>query len=183
MGGYNSGSNQPRSRYGLTEDTWPLDAMKLHRAGRLKPGSWGECRPGLTLTVKEDHVTLSYVARFQDGSNKAIGEPVSIVRSRRHFGGSVPYFLCPGEGCGRRVSKLYRSSGRYRCRHCSALKYACQYENVYGRTLRRLEKVGEQLEINPRDWTSEIKRPKMMRRKTYKKLVEKFNELDARFEN
>ena len=43
----------------------------------------------------------------------------------RHFGGSVPYLICPGDDCGRRVSKLYQNSGRLRCRQCSNLVFHC----------------------------------------------------------
>ena len=167
MGGYNSGSNQSRSRYGRADSTWSLDVMALHRAGWLKPGKWGTYRPNLNLLAKEGQLTIIYDAPFQNGGQRPIGETFAVVFSPRHFGGKVPYLVCPANGCGRRVAKLYRSSGRFRCRKCSQLVYDCQYENWGDRAVRRINKISGKLGIDE----GNAGRPKYMRRKTYYKLL------------
>jgi hypothetical protein len=182
MGGYNSGSNQRRSRYGRADSTWALDVTALHRAGWLKPGHWGTYRPGLNLLAKEGQLTLMYDATFKDGTQRPVGEIYNVVSSPRHFGGSVPYLICPGNGCGRRVSKLYRNTGRFRCRQCSKLVYDCQYENWVDRTLRRQDKITKKLGINHRAIAEPSQRPKHMRRKTYERLVYQLQTIEDRWE-
>ena len=73
------------------------------------------------------------------------GETIGLVRVPCRFGGSRPYFICPGvvngTSCGRRVTKLY-SGGRYfLCRHCYGLAYASQREDEMDRALRRANKI------------------------------------------
>lgn len=181
MGGYNSGSNQWRSRYGLADMTWSLDVMTLHRAGWLELGHWGTFRPGLNLLAKQDQLTLMYDARFEDGTCKPIGETIDIVHSSRHFGGSVPYFICPGERCGRRVAKLYQNTGRFRCRRCSRLAYESQYVGWIDRMIWRRDKIARRLGIDQTNSVEDARRPKHMRRKTYKNLINKLRDIEQRF--
>ncbi len=47
------------------------------------------------------------------------------------FGGSRPWFLCPGEGCGRRVAILYGPTFPLLCRLCRDLAYASQSTRRY----------------------------------------------------
>jgi hypothetical protein len=182
MGGYNSGSNQRRSRYGRADSTWSLDVMALHRAGWLKPGQWGSYRPGLNLLAKEDQLTLMYDATFADGTQRPVGETLKVVSSPRHFGGSVPYLVCPGNGCGRRVTKLYRNTGRFRCRQCSELVYDCQFEGWVDRALRRRDKIARKLGIDQDAAREPPHRPKYMRRKTYERLHCQLQSIEDRWE-
>ena len=167
MGGYNSGYNQRRSDYGRIDSTWSLDVMALQREGWLEPGHWGTHRPRIQLLAKEGQLTVMYDAICDDGVERPVGETFNVVKSQRHFGGSVPYVICPGDGCGRRVSKLYQSTGRFRCRKCSKLVYDCQYESSVDRTARRINKITSKLGFD----TGDGQRPKHMRRKTYEKLI------------
>ena len=51
-----------------------------------------------------------------------------------NFGGSPPWFVCPGEECGRRVAILYGpKSGQLLCRHCRNLTYESQRTWYLGR--------------------------------------------------
>jgi hypothetical protein len=156
--------------------------MALHRAGWLKPGHWGTYRHGLNLSAKEGQLILMYDATFADGTRRPIGETFSVVSSPRHFGGSVPYLICPGIGCGRRVSKLYRNTGRFRCRQCSKLVYDCQRENWVDRTLRRQDRIRRQLGISQDAPLERPQRPKHMRRKTYERLVYQLQTIEDRWE-
>ena len=82
-----------------------------------------------------------------------------------NFGGERPWFVCPGEGCGRRVAILY-GPGPWRmlCRHCRGLDYASQRTGVLGRAKMRVEKARSRL---PPSGT----RPKGMHRATFLKLA------------
>lgn len=82
-----------------------------------------------------------------------------------NFGGSRPWFVCPGEGCARHVAILYGpESGQLLCRHCCDLVYASQREDQIDRAKRRAEKARWRL---PPSGT----RPKGMHHTTFLKLT------------
>jgi hypothetical protein len=63
-----------------------------------------------------------------------------------NFGGSRPWFACPGEGCSRRVAILYGPEpGQMLCRHCRDLTYESQREDQIRRAKRRVEKAKARL--------------------------------------
>ena len=174
MGGYSNGMNQKPSQYGRVESAWAVDIRVLHRTGWLEQGNWGTYCPGLNLLAKDGKLTLMYEATFEDGTKRPVGETYDLFNSPRHLGGSMPYFICPGIGCGRHVSKLYRSSGRFRCRHCSKLVYNCQYDSFVERAARQIDKITSKLETN----LNSDGRPKHMRRKTYEKLLARLQRIE-----
>ena len=69
------------------------------------------------------------------------------------FGGTRPYFICPGVvngiACGRRVAKLYGPGRYFLCRHCYRLAHASQSEDNMDRTLRRANKIRQRLGGDP----------------------------------
>ena len=69
------------------------------------------------------------------------------------FGGTRPYFMCPGVvngvTCGRRVAKLLASGRYFLCRHCYRLAYDSQSESAWGRALRRANKIRMRLGGDP----------------------------------
>lgn len=77
------------------------------------------------------------------------------------FGGSRPWFVCPGQGCGRRAAILYGTKNRWLCRRCLDLAYASQRENRLGRARRRAERARRRL--GPDD----APRPKGMHHTTF----------------
>ena len=111
----------------------------------------------------------------RDGARDEVTETIQIVRMPWRFGGSLPYFLCPGggavAGCGRRVSKLYFSRGRFLCRHCSRLTYASQYEQRWQRALRRANKLQQRLALAG-IWATAPEKPEGMRMAAYAQLLE-----------
>jgi hypothetical protein len=56
------------------------------------------------------------------GEWEEVNETIDIVRVPCRYGGTRPYFICPGVvngiACGRRVAKLYGPRRYFLCRHC-----------------------------------------------------------------
>jgi hypothetical protein len=65
-----------------------------------------------------------------------------LVWTPCNFGGSRPWFVCPGQGCGRRAAILYllEEDDSFLCRLCLDLPYKSQGEDPIGRARRRVEK-------------------------------------------
>ena len=61
-----------------------------------------------------------------------VAETVRLVRVPCRFGGSRPYFICPGVvngiTCKRRVAKLHGPGRYFLCRSCYRLAHASQSE-------------------------------------------------------
>ncbi len=86
------------------------------------------------------------------------------------FGGERPWFVCPGEGCARRVAILYGASpGQSLCRRCHDLAYESQREDRIARAKRRADKALSRL---PPPGT----RPKGMHHATLLKLTRDYRE-------
>jgi hypothetical protein len=132
MGGFGSGRPSCSGR-GKVEDCRSIDVVRLHKAGYLQPGrsggwQWthgGETVASINVHAGTDRVSLSYCVRIGDGDWEDVNESVRVVRVPCRFGGSRPYFVCPGVvngiACGRRVSKLYGPGRYFLCRHCYRL--------------------------------------------------------------
>jgi hypothetical protein len=79
-----------------------------------------------------------------------VAETVRIVRKPCRFGGTRPYFICPGIvngiACGRRVAKLHGPGRYFLCRHCYRLAHASQSEDRWDRLLRRANKIRQRFE-------------------------------------
>jgi hypothetical protein len=181
MGGYGSG-RPPMYRTNMVEDCLSLDVNYLHRQGSLRNGSAGSLkwtRNGKRLSsigfrMEGNRLTLDYRHRSYGGEWEHVKEPVLVVRNPCRFGGTRPYFICPGviNGvvCGRRVVMLYAGSNYYFCRNCYRLKYSSQYEESWDRAMTRANKIRERL---GGEWGFEsllAPRPKGMWRRTYKRL-------------
>lgn len=175
MGGYGSGR-----RWGAkdtTEDRWPIDVRKWKRNGSLAPGTrWTHTRTlngndvgSICTAVYDDCVKLMYKVRERRSGGE--WEPreyfVNLERTRCNYGGTRPWFLCPGRGCGRRVAILYSCGGYFLCRQCHRLAYECQRESDLDRTARRLRKLTSRLCEWATIFDGMPPRPKGMHRRTY----------------
>lgn len=109
--------------------------------------------------------------RIGGGEWENVAETVRIVRVPCRFGGTRPYFICPGivNGiiCGRRVAKLHGAGRYFLCRHCYRLAYASQSEGTWHRTLRRANKIRQRLGGDPGMTSPFPPKPKGMWRRTY----------------
>jgi hypothetical protein len=160
MGGIGSGRQSGYAR-DKVEYQRSIDANRLHKAGCLTPGQtrlwqWtqnGQQFGSITLRAELAHLQLSFRVRIAGGEWEKIEEQVRIIRLPCPFGGTRPYFLCPGVingiACGRRVIKLYGPARYFLCRHCYRLCYASQCEGELDRTMRRANKIKQGLGGEP----------------------------------
>jgi hypothetical protein len=178
MGGF--GSGRP-SGYGrdTVEGCRSIDVNRVHREGCLRPGwrgGWQWTRDGekvawINLRAETDRLHLDYRVRIGGGEWEDIAEAIGIVRTTCRFGGTRPYFICPGvvNGvvCGRRAAKLHGLGRYFLCRQCYRLAYASQSESEWDRALRRANKIRQQLGGDPGMDSPFPPRPKGMWRRTY----------------
>lgn len=190
MGGFGSG----RPSGTKVEECRSLDVNRLHRDGCLRPGwagisQWtrdGKRVAWISLRSELDHLHLTYRAQFGGGDWQDVGESVRIVRATCRYGGTRPYFICPGivngRACGRRVVKVYQAGRYFLCRHCYRLTYASQSEGQLDRALRRANKIRQRLGGEPGMVSRFPERPKGMWRRTYERLHEQTYENEMRAE-
>ena len=170
-------------RYGAGRPGWKakaerslsLDGRVMRRQGVLRDrhtGSWrwtdsytGEDIGSIGYRVEHGALVLNYMAK-----GGAREQRVPITRTRCHFGGSRPWFVCP---CGRRAVALYLSAGRFACRHCQKIAYRSQSEDHMGRICRRERKVKAKLGLYQ-------ERPKGMHDTTYESLLSALCECERR---
>jgi hypothetical protein len=164
------------------EDFRTIDVNDLQRKGCLKPGWSGICewkRDGeriawIDLRAAEDVLRLSYSVSLNGGAREQVKEAVSLARVSCRFGGTRPFFICPGlangGACGRRVTRLYGAGLYFSCRHCYGLAHTSQSEGASDRSFRRANKVRERLGGDPGMAAEFPPRPKGMWRRTYERL-------------
>ena len=193
MGGL--GSGRPRSGRNKVDAFRSIDVNHLHREGCLKPGSrsvmhWmrgGEQIASIGLRAEADRLHLSYRVSIGGGEWEEVKEIVPIVRVPCRYGGTRPYFVCPGivngTACGRRAAKLYGPGRNFLCRHCYRLAYACQSEDLLNRSVRQANKIRRHLGGNGGMAAPFPPRPKGMWRRTYERLREQVFDAEERADN
>jgi hypothetical protein len=150
MGGFGSGRGQGGKD--TTGDLHPLDIRRLQRDGLLTPGrafGWHRTINGnevasIQIRTHADRVILDYRTRRPGGEWQPMEYPVYLEWTACNLGGRRAWFLCPAQGCGRRVAILYGGS-IYGCRHCHKLVYQCQRETDDGRAARRADTIRRRL--------------------------------------
>jgi hypothetical protein len=182
MGGLGSGRWKDRGRK-TVESCRVLDVNQALEMGCLKPGCTSTCEwtdgnevGSINLGAESERLHLSYKVRVGDGRWEDVAEVIPIVHLRCQFGGSRPYFICPGPGegtdCGRRITKLYLSCRLFLCRHCNQLAYASQFEQPWKRALRRANKLKQRLGIDVEIGDPFPEKPKGMWARTYDCLLD-----------
>jgi hypothetical protein len=147
MGGYGSTRWGWRSTRATTDEFLALDVRALARRGYFSP------EPGAVVTGVEvwscdgkevgriglhycgdvpHAMILEYRVRRPGADWHTIRERVGLNRTRCTFGGSRPWFVCPG--CCTRRAVLFCVGGVFRCRVCHDLAYrSTREEPVSGR--------------------------------------------------
>ena len=119
--------------------------------------AWKNCYGKETSSISVFVSTMNgdnYVRFRYTTTDRSSGEKtnydykVTLTTTPCHFGGVRYWFVCPLSGCGRRVGKLFLSSGgRYfGCRHCYDLSYESRNESHDG----KLGIMGSFLDIDKR---------------------------------
>ena len=171
------------------EERHSVDLARLKRRGYLADSSprllsWsrgGEPTGKIIVVGVERGVHLFYNLRERGGDWQEIDELIPFVWSETRFGGRRQWLQCPG--CSRACRIVYGGS-RFRCRLCLQLRYASQYEppglggvDQADKIRKRLgDKVGsafDQDEFPPK--------PKGMHWATYRRLEERYEELQFRW--
>jgi hypothetical protein len=106
---------------------------------------------------------------------ESLDYPVRLETTHCHYGGVRYWFICPADGCGRRVAILYSADKYFACRHCYQLAYQSQREASNDRASRRANKIRDKLEwergiLNPIGW-----KPKGMHWKTFNRLMRQYH--------
>jgi hypothetical protein len=181
MGGFGSGRSSGSGR-DTVEACRSIDVNRLRKSGCLAPGwsgGWQWTRDGekvawIRIRAEANRLHLSYRVRSGGGDWQDVDEPVALVRVPCRFGGSRPYFVCPGVlngvHCGRRVAKLSGPGRYFLCRHCYRLAHASQSEGGWDRALRRANKIRQRLGGDAGMAAPFPTKPKGMWRRTYERL-------------
>jgi len=170
--------------------SYVLDVSLLNRA-RLKLGVYGSApirfndgfEISLTIDTRSEHyywfLTLAHAKRNGDGGQ--VRYQVQLVQTRPNYGGVRWWFLCPHSG--RRVAKLYlpRGGTYFWSRKAFRLGYPCQR----GSPLDRAHLAGQRIaaKLGWDFWPDgPPPKPRGMRRRTYERLVAKWEETEARID-
>ncbi len=174
MGGIGSGR---RGGAYCTDDMRALDVRKLQRKRLLTPGNsltwnWtldGEVFATINLTVGVDTVMLNYRQRERGREWTPMNYLVRLAWTECTFGGRRVWWLCPTQGCGRRVALLY-GGVVFTCRHCHRLAYRVQREADDDRASRRADKLRDRLGWEPGILNGNGLKPKGMHWRTFERL-------------
>ena len=177
-GGSRYGAGRPGWRR-KCEDSLALDVRRLHRSGRLLPGTscgWYWSRDGercgnIGINSHANHVEFVYTRTLEGCEPVRFRYDVHIERTACRFGGSRSWFRCPW--CDRRCALMYglSSDGYFACRLCLRLAYASECEDRSGRLWRKQRKL-EALLLD-----GELK-PKGMRWRTFDRIYSKLDAID-----
>lgn len=179
MGGRGSGRLYQWDKKDTVESCRRLDVRKLNRHGVLKPdcycnwGWWdkdGNVISDINIYSHEEAVRITYTINPNTDNAEKIDYCIPIDYTKCSYGGKRPWFICPGENCGKRVAILYLSDRRFLCRHCQNLTYACQQENDYMRLLTKAQKIRVRLGGSGSTAEPFPPKPRNMHRKTYDRL-------------
>jgi hypothetical protein len=183
LGGVGSGSWYRFNTKTTVEECRSLDVRRLHREGLLKPGyrfSWSWSRAGRQIasiggvvlgSSRPEGVVLLF--RHRSGLSvewEDVQELVELDWTPCNFGGERPWFICPGAGCGRRVTVLYGPGRYFLCRHCYDISYQSQRDNKMYRALHRAQDIRRRLGGSANMMEPFPEKPKGMHWETYERL-------------
>ena len=177
MGNWNSG--RPRERPHLGMYLW----FAVSDVAGLRDGDWTvlRWRSGSSMGVygTAGGVELRFTLDGQE-----VRQLVEVDRLPCHFGGTRPLLRCPR--CYSRCRKLYLCRSRFVCRTCTRARYwtqTCSPDARVAHRIRRLqERVAAGVDVDDFviDWIPD--RPKGMRRATYRRLVDRLELLNDKYD-
>jgi len=142
MGGYGSGRYRRPSRQAHVEDFCAADVRTWQREGLLQPG-----QPFTRIWTENGRLVQRH--EFLPGRDVLLvlrarePERLRLEWTRCNYGGSRPWFLCPG--CGSRRAKLFEVGDRFVCRGCGRLGYQSQQERPGDRLALRAKRLAARI--------------------------------------
>jgi len=194
MGGQGSGQWYRWNSKQLVEDCLELDINLLVRKGYIKPGirRYGTLR-WTRVSTGEETSTCGYEANTLDAdfpwfqlhyqiasAQEQIDYKVPLTTTRPNYGGIRWWFRCPGQGCSRRVMKIYLGGKYYLCRHCHDLVYESQRESPIFRYMTKTQKIRRKLGGSASLANPFPEKPKGMHWQTYFRLHQKAFEAERK---
>lgn len=147
MGGYGSGRPEEWPRKKVTEDFSRLNVFALRRMGLLQPGKegafefWNDGAFERVETVAHAGGLALYFRR----EGQFTSQTIEVECTSCHYGGERPWFLCPEDGCGKRIAHLLFIDGRFICRVCRGRSYASQKKSKMARAFSQGRKIRKRL--------------------------------------
>lgn len=181
MGGVGSGSGR-QSQYRLVENSLSITPATLFKEARAEPFRGVQRvelhRPDFRTALARIRVVPWHT--FKDLFRVVVDIPhariqqISLTAMPCPYGGQRWWLRCE---CGARCGKLYLPPGAisYACRQCHDLRYRSQRLMPSDRLRRRAERLWQR--ITPRG-ECRPRRPKWMRRTTYRRLCQAADTLD-----
>jgi hypothetical protein len=153
-----------------------------HRELIDQPGSrisWWWNRNGqlfcnIDMVFHPDHVVLTDVTDQTQPQTLSI----SLLRTPCHYGGTRPWFGCPGCGC--RSAKLYFGDGSVLCRSCLGLAYRSQLQASAERPRLIAQRIRRSLSGSGNLFVPFPAKPPTMLWRTYDRIREKGERFEAR---
>jgi hypothetical protein len=182
MGGSGSGNRYRFDSKTLTEHCLSIDVRRLNRKRCLDPGlryTWKwENGCNIVIETRSETIELFYGIIRNEHQHEDVHLTVPLSWSSCNYGGNRSWFICPGKRCGRRVAKLYLSGKYFLCRHCHDLVYLSQRQTKAFRLLDKAQKLCRRLGAENCNDLYATPKPKGMHWKTYKRLVNKAEEIE-----
>lgn len=177
-GGLRQGAGRPGLK-AQAELCLHMDIRTIQRAGMLQGGyvgalRWKHSHSGEAAGMVHFSAAGSSVRLDYGAAGKESSQSISITRTRCHFGGSRPWFVCPIRG--ERVAILYARDGRFACRRCQRVAYQSQSEDGMSRMNRKLRRI--EAKIGP-----QCKRPKGMHRASFERLLDALCQCEDKWES
>ena len=166
------------------EQRLALDVRYLARHGMLEPGprrtlTWyrGDQRTG-AVRIKGYGNGIILEARVWTGECwRPVEQRLNLASTHCNLGGQRPWFLCPD--CGRRCAIVYSVQGWFTCRLCARLNYESQRTMIREGARNRLRAIRQRLGASGNLLEPFPPRPKGMHRRTYDRLRQEADRLEA----
>ena len=149
MGGMNSGTWYRWDKKDTTAaySAWDIESLiddiesapSKHYRGRFIYSTSGKETATVIfeLNLRYTFKPVVYIQYQSAVTQQVINYCIYLAYTLPNYGGKRWWWLCPMQGCGRRVGKLYFSSKYHACRHCLNLVYESQQACVWTRRFKR----------------------------------------------